>query len=240
MEPTVAHAVSTAVGGGGVACTYGASSASDGSGGVFAGYAHLTDRTYMDQLAALMPTGTAVQLLDPAVPADDQVPAAAGPPDDGIFQVTRRPGHIHDLATITPPAGMSMVGALLDLRVADGTLENSDRAAPLDLRRDTSDANNLLPASEWLLGTSVSRLSWVLEHYASLHDPLLAARLAEVIVSRQRRWVPSSSACALFTQLCSRHTMHWRHRLFYGVWRSRGSTPYANIGELADDLAGGA
>ena len=82
----------------------------------------------------------------------------------------------------TTPKGQ-ICGALVDTRVGSAELENSPFSSPLDLRKDTTTGE---PASEWLLGASVSSLERVLQQYASLHDPLLASRLAEVMILRQR------------------------------------------------------
>ena len=43
-----------------------------------------------------------------------------------------------------------------------------------------------MPASEWLFNAPVASVAAAFQQYAALHDPLLAAWLAELIASRQR------------------------------------------------------
>ena len=142
--------------------------AGDMDGGMFVNYVYKASQTYVDELAALLPAGTGLRLLDPA-------PCIG----EGNHHVRR--GRLDALATVVAEEE-TMVGALIDLRISGSDLENCTGAAPLDLRKDPRAG---VAASDWLFDAPAARLSAVLERYAALHDPLLAARLMELVVSRQ-------------------------------------------------------
>lgn len=166
MEPLVAQAVSDTL------CSR-VSEGGDDISGEFVVYRYQANRAYSDQMLALtqFTNHTSLRLIDPS-------PGDPGNSDPGAFQSQR--GRLASLAACA--SGMCLRGALLDLRIADGELENSPGAAALDLRKDTSLG---VPVNEWLLGTTAERLGWVFDRYAALHDPLFSARLAELILRRQ-------------------------------------------------------
>lgn len=62
---------------------------------------------------------------------------------------------------------------------------------PLDLRINPEVG---VAATEWLQNTSQTQLASVLDSYASLHDPVLAERLAEVFMQHQRMHGPYMTA----------------------------------------------
>ena len=70
------------------------------------------------------------------------------------------------------------------MKIGASSLEQGGHTEPLDLRKDTTTGT---PASEWLYRhASVAQFGWVLNQYAALHDPFLAARIAELVMSKQR------------------------------------------------------
>lgn len=86
-------------------------------------------------------------------------------------------------------AGRAVAGVVADLSVA---WSNEDPlkglscldAVPLDLRVSSKRG---IPAAEWLRTARAEELAWVLHAYGEDDDPLMALRLAEALLERQRR-----------------------------------------------------
>eukprot|EP00927_Polykrikos_kofoidii_P055720 TRINITY_DN49935_c0_g1_i1.p1 TRINITY_DN49935_c0_g1~~TRINITY_DN49935_c0_g1_i1.p1 ORF type:complete len:538 (+),score=68.73 TRINITY_DN49935_c0_g1_i1:18-1631(+) len=92
-------------------------------------------------------------------------------------------------------AGQEIVGVIADLSCAwlqDDPLKGSSCLNPsaFDLRANTTRG---CAASDWLKTATVEEVAWVLHAYGEDDDPILALRLAEAIMERQRRNGPYQS-----------------------------------------------
>lgn len=121
--------------------------------------------------------------------------------EDPRFEVAHRPfGDIGDAA----PCGLA--GVLLDLGVSSPQLDDSSRGfstkarkvGPLDLRM-----NPLVgaPASQWLQTVTAAELAWVIRATAYELGPPLPERVAEAILSHQRRHGPYATTGQLACML---------------------------------------
>jgi len=104
---------------------------------------------------------------------------------DSRFTMIHRP--FGDIAEVFEPGQVN--GVLLDLGVSSPQLDeakrgfNSVKDGPLDMRMNPTQG---FPASEWLRTVTVEELAWVISNWGEDEDPLLAERIAEHILARQR------------------------------------------------------
>jgi 16S rRNA (cytosine1402-N4)-methyltransferase len=117
---------------------------------------------------------------------------------DPRFHIIHRP--FGDLAEALE--GVAVNGVLADLGVSSPQLDDRHRgfnvteAGPLDLRMNHSAG---IPAREWLRDVSVEELAWVIHAHGEDHDPILAERIAQTILERQKAM--PSGLIPLTTQL---------------------------------------
>jgi len=112
--------------------------------------------------------------------------------EDGRFRVLHRPfGEMGEAL-----AGERVDGVLLDIGVSSPQVDNEDRGfrveadAPLDMRMNPRQG---VSAGEWLQNVSAEELAWVIRAYGETNDPVLAERIAESVLARQRRRGPFAS-----------------------------------------------
>lgn len=137
--------------------------AMDGSErGAFLSYAYGVGEAYTDRLVAVLPSAVGLRVVNPSF-----FDAHANRGDDCAAEEAFSALTVDDL----------VVGALIDCRCE---LENAAAGAGalLELRKDTHLG---VPTSEWLLSVSAATLREAFERYAALHDPWLAARLADTV-----------------------------------------------------------
>lgn len=115
--------------------------------------------------------------------------------NDARFKFHRRP--MGDLCNVVEE---ELGGVLVDLgahSVAVDRVDTSDDG-PLDLRLNP---NSGMPASTWLQTVSVPELAWVIFTHGEDNDVVLAQRLAEAILCRQRKRGPYKS-CVELADVC--------------------------------------
>lgn len=113
--------------------------------------------------------------------------------EDARFRIFHRPfGELDDAL-----AGVQVDGVLLDIGVSNPQVDEDERGfkftsdTPLDLRMNQQQG---VTAAEWLRSVSVEELAWVIHAYGEHKDPLLAERIAESVLARQRRLGPYVTA----------------------------------------------
>lgn len=122
--------------------------------------------------------------------------------DDARFRFHNRP--MGDLLKVVRPEVSNLMGVLLDLGNQTTTAEERSRWSafgedgPLDLRLNPSYG---LSASQWLQTVTEPELAWVIHEHGEDTDVILAHRLAEAILERQRRMGPYRS-CAELVDVC--------------------------------------
>lgn len=119
--------------------------------------------------------------------------------EDDRFRIFHSP--FGEMANILDRPG-SVDGVLLDVGVANAQVDDKGRGfrvndspdSPLDMRMNQEQG---ISAAEWLAGTSAEELAWVIREYADQSDPLMASRIAEMILDHQRCHGPFRCARSL-------------------------------------------